>query len=126
MKARWIVIPALVLAVGACGSSDGEQGVSASSASNGGAGTEVAAKEWPSAWCDVQPGMSREEVEGLMGEPTSVDEDGTMSWSWRNYLLIAFLDANDKVSSLLNNNDGIIMTAEESASFHCEANRTAR
>lgn len=80
---------AALLALAACGGgSDGQDGVSAARAAT-----------WPAKWCQAQPGMTREQIVAIMGEPTE-QFPASMKWLAFEYRYSAFFNADGTARQL--------------------------
>ncbi len=87
------------------------------------AATEGAAKDWPMKWCQAEPGITRQQLVGLMGKPTTDFETG-MSWSDHHYQFNAFFEQNGTVKQLDINLASL--TEVEKAALQCKETRTRR
>jgi hypothetical protein len=71
---------------------------------------ESEAREWPSKFCSLEIGATREQVRNIMGEPTlsfrdqNANQDKYEAWG---YDLTIFYDINDKASQIQANTDNV-------------------
>ena len=86
MKSTLVVILAALLA--ACSDGDSKSAI-----------PQDVADAWPTKWCQAEPGIAKEELVTLMGQPTSAS-DTTMSWSAHQYQFNAFIDPTGTVEQL--------------------------
>ena len=81
-----------------------------------GPASQGAASAWPTKWCQALPGMSKDELVGLMGPPTQASAK-QMTWSDDHYRFYAFLKEDGTARQLdINLAD---LTAEEKAGLQC-------
>ena len=78
---------------------------------------------WPVMWCQAQPGMSKAQLVGVMGQPTTDFTTG-MTWSDHHYQFNAFLEQNGTVKQLDINLASL--TDAEKAALQCQRTRTLR
>jgi hypothetical protein len=93
--------------------------------SHGGESATPSAAEvsrWPSAWCSVQPGGTRDELIAAMGAPTSESPEAAR-WQAFGWQLNAFFDEGGTVSQMDINEIGL--TPTQRAKITCETTRTA-
>jgi hypothetical protein len=57
------------------------------------------ADAWPLKWCQAEPGMPKEQLVSIMGQPTSTSAEH-MSWSAHQYQFNSFLDPDGTVRQL--------------------------
>lgn len=108
----------LVAALAGCGSSSPKTpSLGAAPAVSG-----ATAKTWPAKWCQAQPGITRAQLEQIMGTPTQVDPEGE-SWSAYEFQFNAFFAADGTVRQLDIND--LELTAAEKASLACQTTRIA-
>lgn len=80
---------AALLTLAACGGGSGGQGgVSAAQAAT-----------WPAKWCQTQPGMTRQQIVAIMGQPTERFPD-SMKWLAFEYRYSAFFNADGTARQL--------------------------
>jgi hypothetical protein len=87
------------------------------------------AETWPDQFCRATVGMTREQIRGLMGEPTedytrqNAPEglDPQMVWDAYEYHFTAFFNADDKVRQL--DIDDVELSPEQKAALHCATTR---
>lgn len=100
-----LAVPTLLLA--ACGGDAGDRGR-----------TEAveATDRWVARWCSMSPGMTRDDVVEMMGEPTSDhngDGDETAQLGWasslgdHSYDFTAYVDSGGVVEALWGNYDDV-------------------
>lgn len=82
---------AALLALAACGGTDASSGPKAVTAAE--------AQTWPAKWCQTSPGMTRDQVVAIMGEPT---ERFTESFKWLafEFRYSAFFDSDGTARQL--------------------------
>jgi hypothetical protein len=70
---------------------------------SGGDGTsdvsQNVADAWPAKWCEAEPGITKEQLATIMGQPTGTSAT-SMSWSAHQYQFNAFLDPDGTVRQL--------------------------
>lgn len=94
------------------------------SGGNGSSASQGAAAAWPTKWCQAQPGITKEQLVGIMGPPTTSFPDA-MSWADRHhYQFNAFLNEDGTVRQLDINQASL--TDAEKAALQCEDVRTKR
>ena len=94
-------------------------GVLVAGCSGKGAGpaSSIAARAWPTQWCQAQPGMRRDQLVGVMGPPTSASAK-QMTWSDDHYRFYAFLEQDGSTRQLdINLAD---LTPAEKAGLQCK------
>ena len=64
-----------------------------------GSGSAGVAASWPAKWCQAQPGITKEQLAGIMGAPTS-SSPRSMSWSNDHYQFNAFLEDDGTIRQL--------------------------
>jgi hypothetical protein len=99
----------------------GCSGGSGTSASQGAAAG--AAATWPTNWCQAQPGISKEQLVSIMGQPTHAFPT-QMSWSDQHYQFNAFLEQDGTVKQLDINMASL--SDAEKAALKCGQVRTQR
>ena len=97
--------------------------VAGCSSENGAPASQDAAGTWPAKWCQAQPGISKEQLVGIMGQPTHAFPT-QMSWSDRHYQFNAFLEQDGTVRQLDINLASL--TEAEKAALQCKDVRTQR
>jgi hypothetical protein len=93
--------------------------------------TQEQVRRWPKRWCDVQVGMTRDQVRQIMGEPTEEYTaentpsgfDPQMVWDAFEYHFTAFFNVDDRVRQLDVNE--IDLNSEQKAAIDCEFTRRA-
>jgi hypothetical protein len=98
--------------------------VAGCSAENGTTASQSASSTWPAKWCQAQPGISKEQLVNLMGQPTHVFPT-QMSWSDNHYQFNAFLEQQDGTVKQLDINLASLTDAEK-AGLQCKDVRTQR
>jgi len=83
--------------------------------------SQSVADAWSVKWCQAQPGMARDQVVAIMGQPTGTSPT-TMSWSAHQYQFNAFFDSRGKVEQLDINPHSL--NAAEQAALKCDKIRT--
>jgi hypothetical protein len=78
---------------------------------------------WPTKWCQAQPGIGKEQLVGIMGQPTHTLPT-QMSWSDHHYQFNAFLEQDGTVKQLDINLASL--TEAEKAGLQCRDVRTQR
>ena len=98
----------------------------------GGAAPEQAqVRQWPAKWCQAEPGMTRQQMRDLMGEPTeeytpeNTPEgfDPQMIWEAFEYHFTAYFNVDDRVRQLDVND--LDLTAAQKSEIRCEFIRVA-
>jgi hypothetical protein len=79
------------------------------------------ADAWAAKWCEAQPGIAKDELVRIMGQPTNTSPT-TMTWQAHQYQFNAFLDANGSVSQLDINS--YALSPAEQAALKCDKVRT--
>ena len=85
--------------------------------------TAAEVKQWPEKWCQVRPGMTKDEVVEIMGEPTD-EYEGTnpqVSYDAYEYGFTAFFGVDGTVRQLDINT--IDLSEEQIAAIPCEETR---
>ena len=77
-------------------------------------------KSWASKWCEAQPGISKEALIKIMGQPTS-SYPGQNSWSAYEWQFNAFYDTDGNVRQLDIND--LQLTSTEKAALRCDVTR---
>ncbi len=104
---RMLLGVVFVLSIGACSGGNGiSQGV---------------ADAWPAKWCQAEPGITKDQLVAIMGQPTSGSAE-FMSWSAHQFQFNAFLEADGTVRQL-DTNQHSLSDAEKSA-LACDTIRT--
>jgi hypothetical protein len=100
--------------------------VVASGCSHGGgtSGSSQAAATWPGKWCQAQPGITKDQLVGIMGTPTRASP-ASMTWSDDHYQFNAFLEDDGTTIRQLDTNE-YSYTAAEKASEPCKSIRSKR
>jgi outer membrane protein assembly factor BamE (lipoprotein component of BamABCDE complex) len=79
-------------------------------------------KAWPAEWCrQAAPGMTRSELERVMGKPTGRFAD-QYQWEAFGYAFTAFFDADGTARQL--DWDAATLTGAQRARIHCPQTRT--
>jgi hypothetical protein len=81
------------------------------------------ASAWPTKWCQARPGISKEQLVSIMGQPTHAFPT-QMSWSDDHYQFNAFLEQDGTVRQLDINKASL--TDAEKAALQCSDVRTQR
>ncbi len=129
LHCRLLALIALVLALLVAGAGCGDDGGELSNPA-GGAVTPAIAKKWPEAWCAIQPGATREEVQRLMGPPSEEYTaesspsgfEPKMIWSAYEYHFTAFFDREGRARALHINDS--VLSAEQKEDLRCDKART--
>jgi hypothetical protein len=108
-------VPALLLALCVL--------LAACSGKSSGPDSPGAAATWPVKWCQAHPGMAKEELVSLMGQPTDTSAK-QMTWSDDHYRFYAFLEQDGTVRQLDINQ--VDLTPAEKAGLQCKDARTLR
>ena len=74
--------------------------------------SSATASAWPAKWCQAKPGMTKEELVNVMGQPTSASAK-QMTWTDDHYRFYAFLEDSGTVEQLDIN--AVDLTAAEKA-----------
>ena len=93
---------------------------------SGGAGrsaSEGVAAAWPAKWCQAEPGISKAQLTGIMGQPTSATAK-SLQWSNDHYQFNAFLEQDGTVRQLDTNLASY--TEAEKTGMQCKDVRTRR
>jgi hypothetical protein len=89
--------------------------------SGGNAAAKSASADWPNKWCDAKPGMTKDQIVGLMGAPTTATAT-SLAWSDNHFRFYAFMDSDGTAKQLdINQAD---LTAMEKQGLKCKAVRT--
>ena len=89
--------------------------------SGGGAWAKSPSAEWPNGWCNAKPGMTKDQLVGLMGAPTNATAT-TLAWSDNHYRFYAFMDSDGTAKQLdINQAD---LTPMEKQALKCEVVRS--
>jgi len=83
--------------------------------------SQSVADAWSIKWCQAQPGMTRDAIAAIMGQPTG-QSPTTMTWSAHQYQFNAFFDSRGKVEQLDTNTHSL--SAAEQAALKCDKLRT--
>jgi hypothetical protein len=83
--------------------------------------SQSVADAWAVKWCQAQPGITKDELVAIMGQPTGTSPT-TMSWSAHQYQFNAFFDSRGKVEQLDINPHSL--SAPEQAALTCDKIRT--
>ncbi len=105
-----LLVVVTVAAVAGCSNSTSTSGI-----------PKNVADAWPAKWCQAQPGITKEELVALMGQPTGTSDEH-MSWSAHQYQFNAFLDSTGRVRQLDINRHSL--SAAEKAALPCSDVRT--
>jgi hypothetical protein len=108
MKASLVVIVAALIA--GCSGGDSTS-----------ATPQSVADAWPAKWCQAEPGVAKQQLATIMGQPTSAS-DTHMSWSAHQYQFNAFLDPDGTVNQLDINLHSL--SDAEKAALKCDKVRT--
>jgi hypothetical protein len=93
------------------------------SGSGGSAPSQSVAESWPARWCQAMPGIAREQLVSLMGQPTN-QLATQMVWAAHRYHFTAFFDPDGTVKQLDINSQSL--SAAEQAALKCGEVRTRR
>ncbi len=97
----------LLAAIAACSGGDGV--------------SQRVADAWPAKWCEAEPGIAKDQLVAIMGQPTGSSAEH-MTWSAHQYQFNAFLEADGTVRQLDINQHSL--SDAEKAALTCESVRT--
>ena len=124
------MLMALALGLVAAGCGTGGSPTSTPAPDHAGPPPINVAETWPDQFCRATIGMTREQMRGLMGEPTEEytqqntpeGSDPQMVWDAYEYHFTAFFNADDNVRRL--DIDDVDLSPEQKTALPCATTRT--